>query len=118
MSTSIHWTLFHANPSSNPPFVIQLGITDKGEKKEIFIEDCAHIPDAIEKLKKMITENGMILGKPFTLVYPIYMEFMDSDYEGTMHQIAWLIKDEADKNGWEFNRIGGFSGTKIEDFYG
>ena len=42
---------------------------------------------------------------------------MDSDYEGTMHQIAWLIKDETDKNGWEFNRIGGLSGTKIEDFY-
>jgi hypothetical protein len=41
---------------------------------------------------------------------------MNTDSEGTMHQIAWLIKDEADKKSWEFNRIGGYTGNTPASF--
>ena len=42
---------------------------------------------------------------------------MNTDFESSMHQIAWLIKDEADKHGWGFGRVGGLSGTNKEDFF-
>ncbi len=117
MSTTIHWALFHANPSAKPPFDLATGITENGTQKEFIIENCEHIPDAIDKMKKWIEMNQVKFAKPFTLLYPIYMDMMNSDFEGTMHQIAWLIKDEADKNGWEFNRTGGLSGTTSAHFY-
>ncbi len=96
---------------------MQIGLTENGERQEITIDHCEHIPDAVEKIKKLMVEKEISYAKPFTLLYPIYMDMMDSDFEGTMHQIAWLIKDEADKNGWEFNRTGGLSGRSVKNFY-
>ena len=42
---------------------------------------------------------------------------MNSEYEGTMHQIAWLIKDEADKKACNFDRIGGYTGKTTEAYF-
>jgi hypothetical protein len=117
MSITIHWVLFKADPSLQPPFGIQLGTSENGNKKEISIENCQHIPDAIEKLKKWVTDSGAVIPSRFTLLYPIYLQAMGSDYEDTMHQVAWLIKDEADKNSWGFGRVDGLDGSKKEDFY-
>ena len=117
MAITLHWALFYADPSTNPPFNLVTGITREGVKEEFTIQNCAHIPDAVDKLKKWVEMNQVQFSKPFTLLYPIYMQMMDTDYESSMHQIAWLIKDEADKNGWEFNRVGGLSGTNVNNFY-
>src|SRR5258706_10072743 len=103
----IHWTLFQADPSAQPPFLIQLGITEDGNRKEISIDNCQHIPDAVEKLKEWSLDNGAVMPATFTLLYPIYLQLMGSDSEDTMHQVAWLIKDEADKNKWAFSRVDG-----------
>ena len=117
MSNALHWTLFDADPSKQPPFTIHLGVTESGIRKEISIEDCAHIPDAVEKLKKLVVDNRYVVSPRFTLLYPIYMEIMGGDHEDTMHQVAWLVKDEADKNGWAFDRVGGLDGTLKEHFF-
>jgi len=108
----IHYALFLANPSSNPPFDIEIGLTDE----KLPIRDCAHIPDAIEKFKQYISENNLNLSSDFTLIYPIFMEIMDTEYENQMHNIAWLIKNEADKNNWKFDRIGGYTGKTTDSF--
>lgn len=117
MSTSIHWALFYADPSTKPPFNLNVGYKLDGIPTEFTIENCEHIPDAIVKMKNWMEMNQVRFAQPFTLLYPIYMQAMNSDYESTMHQIAWLIKDEADKNAWEFGRVGGLSGIQKEDFY-
>ncbi len=117
MVTAIHWTLFHANPSKQPPFSIELGVTEDGNRKEIFIENCQHIPDAIVKLKEWAAEKDAIFPPIFTLLYPIYLEIMGSDDEDTMHQVAWLVKDQADNNKWGFARVNGLDGRVKEDFY-
>lgn len=111
MST-IYYALLNAYPSSHPPFKIELGV----DNKKIIIDDCQHIPDSIEKLKKHCEENNIEFSQNFTLIYPIYLEIMDTDHEATMHNIAWLIKDEADENKWNFDRIGGLTGKTTEDF--
>jgi hypothetical protein len=94
-----------------------LALPNRGTQKEISIENCAHIPDAVEKLKKLVVDNLYILSPGFTLLYPIYMEIMGGDHEDTMHQIAWLVKDEADKNRWGFNRVGGLDGSLKAHFF-
>lgn len=117
MSTTIHWALFHADPSQEPPFSIELGITEGGNKKEILLDDCQHIPDAIAKLKAWAEKVGVIFPAPFTLLYPIYLDIMGSDDEDTMHQVAWLIKEQADNNHWGFARVNGLDGQVKENFY-
>ena len=117
MPATIHWTLFHADPSAQPPFSIQLGIIDYNAKMEISIDNCAHIADAAEKIKKWRQENQAEFSSNFTLLYPIYLDMMGSDFEDTMHQVAWLIKDEADKNKWGFGRVNGLDGKTKDDFY-
>lgn len=117
MATSIHWTLFYANPSKQPPFSIELGVTEEGSQKEIFIDNCQHIPDAIAKLKAWADEKSVVFPSTFTLLYPIYLEIMGSDDEDTMHQVAWLVKEQADNNKWGFARINGLDGRLKEDFY-
>ncbi len=109
---TIHYVLFNALPSSQPPFAIELGI----DKQKIIIENCAHIPDSIEKVKKYCQDNTVQFSENFILLYPIYMQFMDSDFESTMHSIAWLIKEQADANKWKFDRIGGFTGNTTDKF--
>lgn len=117
MSTSIHWALFHADPSIQPPFSIALGVIEDGNQKEILIDDCQHIPDGITKLKEWSEREGVIFPAPFTLLYPIYLHIMGTDDEETMHQVAWLIKEQADKNKWGFARVNGLDGQVKENFY-
>jgi hypothetical protein len=112
-SPIVHYALFKAHPSSQPPFSVELGT---GKDSFIEINNCQHIPDAVSKIEALCAEKGLIISPGFVLLYPIYMEAMDSDYEGTMHQIAWLIKDEADKKGWKFDRIGGYTGNTPQTF--
>ena len=45
---SLSYALFQCNPFREPPFDVELGFSDKSMKH---LTDCAHIPDAIEKLE-------------------------------------------------------------------
>jgi hypothetical protein len=109
----IYYALFNAHPSTNPPFSVELGT---GKNSFFELKDCQHIPDAINKFEAFCKEKSLILSPNFTLIYPIYLEAMNSEYEGTMHQIAWLIKEQADAKGWKFDRIGGYTGMTALNF--
>ncbi len=107
---TVHYALFNAHPASQPPFTITLGVASGTHS----INDCKDIPNGIEKI---ITEcKNLFISPDFVLLYPIYMDAMDTDSEMTMHNIAWLIKEPADKNGWKFDRIGGLTNKTERDF--
>jgi hypothetical protein len=108
-----YYALFLADPLSNPPFNVILGTGIDMYHK---LEGCQHIPDAITKIEGFCHEKGIILAPTFVLLYPIYLEAMGTEHENTMLQVAWLIKDEAEKKGWEFNRIGGYTGLGANNF--
>lgn len=108
----IYYALFNAHPDSNPPFVLSLGFKDK----VVQLENCQHIPDGVLRLNQYCQENNIEFSKQFTLLYPIYLEVMNTEAESTMLQIAWLIKDQADAKGWGFNRIGGLTNMTEKDF--
>ena len=108
----IYYALFNAHPATNPPFTISLG----DEKGNTTISDCQHVPDAILRIEQYIKDNNLELSPGFTLLYPIYMDAMNTDKESIMHNIAWLIKDEADAKGWGFDRTGGLTGKTERNF--
>jgi hypothetical protein len=108
----IHYALFRAHPATEPPFIISLRI----DEQMIDLADCQDIPDGVQRILQYCQDNAVQFSSQFVLLYPIYMDAMNTDAESTMHQIAWLIKDEADAKGWQFNRIGGLTGTTEKDF--
>lgn len=107
------YALFYCDPSLEPPFYLELGFSDVSFKR---IEDCAHIPDAIEKLEAFCTIGNISKSPGFTLLYPVYLEAMGTDNEDAMHNIAWLIKEQADKHTWNFARVDGYTGKSQIDF--
>ena len=109
----LSYALFHCNPLSEPPFTLDLGFNDASVKE---LPGCAHIPDALEKMEALCKEQNISKSQSFTLLYPIYLEAMDTDSETAMHYIAGLILDEANKNNWKFGRIGGYTGKTVADF--
>ena len=109
----LSYALFHCDPFREPPFDLELGFNDKSVKH---LKDCASIPDAIEKLKDFCKNEHVTSSSEFILLYPIYLEAMDTDAEQTMHNVAWLIKDEADKNSWNFGRIEGYTGKSLDNY--
>ena len=109
----LSYALFHCDPSREPPFDVELGFNDKSVKH---LKDCLHIPDAIAKLEDFCNSENITKSTDFILLYPIYLEAMDTDAESTMHNVAWLIKDEADKNSWNFARIDGYTGKSRSNF--
>ena len=112
-NSTLSFALFHCNPSVEPPFTLDLGFSDGSIRQ---LTHCEHIPAAIERLDEVCQIENLILSPRFTLLYPIYLEAMGTDDEDTMHNIAWLIKEQADKRQWNFGRIGGYDGKTIVDF--
>jgi hypothetical protein len=112
-NTVVYYALFNAHPASEPPFTIELGT---GKNSFFEIKDCKHIPDGIERIEAFCNEKSLKLSVEFVLLYPIYLDAMNTDSEGTMHQIAWLIKEQADAKKWKFDRIGGYTGTTTQHF--
>jgi len=100
------WLYFDAKPDSEPPFKASMGIKSTGNTENyagnIFLFRCQHIPDAIERFKKVINSLNIKIDNSFTLVYPIYA--VSDELESTMHSIAWIVKENADKNNWKFER--------------
>ena len=109
----LSYALFDCSPMREPPFNVELGCND-GTVTQLIA--CSHIPDALEKLEAYCQRATVSKSPAFTLLYPIYLEAMGTDEEDSMHNIAWLIKDQADKNKWSFGRIGGYTGRSTADF--
>ena len=112
-SPLLSYALFHCDPFLEPPFDLELGFNDKSVKH---VTDCTNIPDAVEKLKDFCKNENITLSTDFILLYPIYLEAMDTDAESTMHNVAWMIKEQADKNKWNFGRIDGYTGKSLDNF--
>lgn len=109
----LSYALFHCDPQQEPPFDLELGFNDTSVLQ---ITACEHIPDALEKIEHYCAKANISKSSGFTLLYPIYLEAMGTDGEDAMHNIAWLIKEQADKHQWNFGRIGGFTGKTSADF--
>jgi hypothetical protein len=107
------YALFHCDPRREPPFTLELGFSDRSTFN---LESCAHIPDALEKLESYCIAQGVSRTGSLTLIYPIYLEAMDTDDEATMHEVAWLIKEQADSRDLAFERIGGYTGKTRDNF--
>ncbi len=110
---TVYYALFNAHPSTRPPFTVELGT---GKNSVHNLENCQDIPESITRILSFCKEKSLVLSPDFALLYPIYMDAMDTEFEGTMHQIAWLIKDEADAKKWKFDRIGGYTGNTTSSF--
>lgn len=104
---------FECPPSREPPFALELGFSDQSR---VSIAGCEHVADAIEKLVSCCAKEKLTRSGSFTLLYPIYLDAMDTDDETTMHEVAALIREQADKGGWNFSRIDGYTGKAREDF--
>jgi len=111
--TKIYYALYEASPNTEPPFDVALGY---GKDKVFWVKDCAHIPDATEKIEAYCKENDLKFAEDFTLIYPIYLGAMNTPHESTMLQIAWLIKDVADEKKWNYARVGGYTNKMPNDF--
>jgi hypothetical protein len=110
-AATLGYALFHCNPSSQPPFTLALGFNDQSVKQ---ISDCVSIPEALEKMEGFCKNETISKSSGFTLLYPIYLEVMDT--ESTMHSVAYMIKEKADSNKWNFDRTGGYTGRTVADF--
>ena len=113
MGALLSYALFNADPTKQPPFNIDLAF---GDKSQITLGNCASIPDGVKDIENFCKDQGIQKSPTFKLIYPIYMNAMGTDDEDTMHQVAWLIKDEADKMKWGFERVGGYTGVLLADF--
>ena len=81
----LSYALFHCDPQREPPFDLELGFSDSSVRT---IAECAHIPDAMQKLEAFCNNEHFEKSTSFTLLYPIYLEVMGTDEEDTMHNIA------------------------------
>lgn len=114
---TIHWAVIGAYPKVNPPFPIQCGLTNRQIKSVYTIENCQNVFDAAEKIIALCKEKNIIISPDFTLLYPIFMDLMGTEHESTMHMIAGIVLDESKIRNWKFDRIGGYTRKKENDFY-
>jgi hypothetical protein len=114
---TLHWASIAAYPKVNPPFPIQLGLTNKQIKSVFTIDNCQNVFDAAEKIIAFSKEKNVIISPNFTLLYPIFMNLMGTEHESTMHMIAGIILDESKIRNWKFDRTGGYTGKTESDFY-
>ena len=70
------------------------GYSTPNEIQFHLFEEIPHVPFAIEQIQKFSNENSIKLDEKLTLVYPI----------DNRHNLAWMVKDNADKNNWQFER--------------
>jgi hypothetical protein len=102
------WLQFLIEPGTQPPCTVRLGLrTPTGDRiamlADVVIAGVAHIPDGIEKAEVVLKRLGVAKTQNFALVYPLYA-VEDPDLEMQSHELAWLVKEEADRRGWGFAR--------------
>ncbi|HCL56008.1 MAG TPA: hypothetical protein DHW82_03245 [Spirochaetia bacterium] len=74
----------------------RLGYQDaeNGNISVLTVRDCKNIPETIDKLLNTAKENAVETSSPITLIFPL----------DERHNLAWYVKEEADKRKWEFSR--------------
>jgi len=65
-----------------------------GSISALTVHDCKNIPETIDKLLNSAEENNIETLLPITLIFPL----------DERHNLAWYVKEEADKRKWEFSR--------------
>jgi hypothetical protein len=100
------WILFDIPPGSKPPCLARIGfMSTSGDFKvlgDVTVAECLNVPDGLAKCRAVIDELGLALSDPFDLIYPRYA--VEGPLELEMHQLAWVIKEEADRQGYGFER--------------
>lgn len=100
--------LFLIPPNSKPPFQVRLGL-DINEPSvratgDFLITDCMDISSAIQKGMKIVANLKLTMATDFTLVFPMFVGKNEAE-EAEIINNAWLIKEAADANNWQFSRI-------------
>ncbi len=100
--------LFLMPAGAKPPYQVRLGLqTNNDEIKatgDFTIFDCIDVEDAVKKSLEIINNLQLEIAPDFTLVLPMFTA-NNSEDEADLINTAWLIKEEADKGGWEFSRV-------------
>jgi hypothetical protein len=100
--------LFLMPAGAKPPFQVRLGLQtyndDIKATGDFTIIDCMDVADAVNKSLALINSLQLDIAPDFTLVLPMFTA-NNSEDEADLINTAWLIKEEADKGGWEFSRV-------------
>jgi len=106
MNLTARWILINIPPGSEPPCNARIGFLSTTSSYPVLgdveVAGCNDVPDAIEKCGAVIAELGLAMSKTFDLVYPRYA--VSGPLELAMHEIAWIVKDEAERRGFGFER--------------
>ncbi|BDS10213.1 hypothetical protein [Aureispira anguillae] len=88
-------------------FQVRLGVhtdaTTVLSKGDFTIANCKDIPDAVDKAMQLITAMNLSIADNFILVLPPFIGKNEAE-EAALIDTAWMIKEAADKGGWEFSR--------------
>lgn len=99
--------LFLMLPGAAMPFQSRLGLQTYENKLQALgdftIMNCCSIEDAVEKSQKIVGSLGLSFAADFTLVLP-HFPTHNSTQEAELINNAWLIKEQADLQGWLFSR--------------
>ncbi len=99
------WAQFQIEPGSHPPANLRIGIQSNPEDSPNILIDVVvlggkNVPDMVEKIETTLKKLNIPKSKDFTLIYSIYGGDSRSEIE-----IAYLVKEYAEKNGWSFERL-------------
>ncbi len=95
-------------PNSDAPFQARLGLQTFDERLQasgdFTLMNCLSIEHAVIQAKTIVQNLGLHYADDFTLVLPMFPAH-NSAQEAALINNAWLIKEQADIEGWEFSRI-------------
>ncbi|MCH2023143.1 MAG: hypothetical protein MK207_11760 [Saprospiraceae bacterium] len=108
LNVSARSILFLMPAGSAAPFQVRLGLQTNSEdvkaNGDFTITDCNDVTDAVNKTMALIEDLNISIADDFTLVLPMFTA-ANSEQEAELINTAWIIKEEADKGGWEFSRL-------------
>lgn len=98
------WAQFQIEPGSHPPAKVRIGIQSNPQDSPNILLDVVvfggkNVPDMVEKIETTLKKLNIPRSKDFTLIYSLY----GSESTGEI-EIAYLVKEHAEKNGWNFER--------------
>lgn len=100
--------LFLILPTTDAPFQVRLGLQTYNDQLQasgdFTIMNCPSIKEAVLQAKSIVQSLGLVYADDFTLVLPMFPT-RTSEQEAQLINNAWMIKEEADAQGWDFSRI-------------
>ena len=91
-------------PDSKPPANLRIGIQSQPQDKNRILIDVIvfggeSIPDMIKKIEDTLKKLNISKSNDFSLIYPNYGTDVMTEIN-----LAYMIKEEAEKNKWRFDR--------------